>query len=281
MLAVIQIGLLLSFLILTALTLLSWFYEAPIDPPVAIAKRRFGEIVWVKIIRRWIMVIPYIESIESFSVKKFFLRIPMNEILAQDNVSLEISSTLYLEPDPDNLLAYLKSGKEEGINKILGEIAEQEIRQWGKGSPDSPSTWEEAQGCQNNLVEKLHQRLVLRCGGSVDDSRHALKDYGVFLEKVTIGSISPKGDIVRVKELKAKERLENEAEIADFKTQLEIAEAAAIALDIPVKIAFEKTQEYAVLRSTKSGGVYKISIRELAPLLEFLKRGIMPEGGAS
>ena len=179
------------------------------------------------------------------------------------------------------MLAYLKSGKEEGINKILTEIAEQEIRQWAKGSPDSPSTWEEAQGCQNNLVEKLHQRLILRCGGDLSDPRYALKDYGVFLEKVTIGSISPKGDIVRVKELRAKERLENESEKADFNTQLEIAQAAAAVLGIPVEMAFEKTQEYAVLRSTKTGGVYKISIRELAPLLEFLKRSIIPGGGKS
>lgn len=281
MLTMVQVGLLLSFFILSALSLLSLIHEFQIDPPVAIAKRRFGEIVWVKIVRRWIMVIPYIESIESFSVEKFLLKITMAEVLAQDNVSLEISSTLYLEPDPDNLLAYLKSGKEDGVKRILAEIAEQEIRQWAKGSPDSPKTWEEAQGCQNNLVEKLHQRFALRCGGNLDDPRHALKDYGVFLEKVTIGSISPKGDIVRVKELKAKERLENEAEIADFNTQLEIAEAAAKALDIPIKMAFEKTQEYAVLRSTKTGGVYKISIRELDPLIEFLRRGVMPEGGKS
>lgn len=101
------------------------------------------------------------------------------------------------------------------------------------------------------------------------------------MEKVTIGSIIPKGDIVRVKELRAKERLENVAEVADFNTQLEIAQAAAATLGIPIEVAFEKTQEYAVLRSTKSGGVYKISIRELTPLLEFLKRSINLQGGKS
>lgn len=151
----------LSFIMIGSI-IISYIHEPPIDPPMATAKRCFGEIVWVKIIRQWFIVIPNIESVEYFPVQKFLLRVNPREILAQDNVSLEVSFTLHLEPDPDNLLTYLQSGKEEGIKKILAEVSEQEIRQWAKGSPDSPNTWEDAQGCQGDLVEKLHRRLVLK-----------------------------------------------------------------------------------------------------------------------
>ena len=85
----------LSFLI-TGSVIFSWIHEPEIDPPMATTKRRFGEIIWVKIIRRWFIVIPKIESVKYFPVQKFLLKVNQSEILAQDNVSLEISSTLYL-----------------------------------------------------------------------------------------------------------------------------------------------------------------------------------------
>jgi regulator of protease activity HflC (stomatin/prohibitin superfamily) len=268
-------------LILLSSLVMSWVYQPTIDPPVAVVLRRFGKIAWVKVLRRWIVVLPVIEEIETFSVDLHILTVTPDEVIAPDNVGLEISVTLYLKADENNLEAYWKSGKMDGVSKILSGITEQEIRQWARDPNNPPRTWEEAQSSQNDLVKKLHDDLVREGGGDPTDANnpHALKNYGVLLEKATIGAIKPKGPIAEAKDLAAKEELERVAELKEIKTKVEIAKIAAEELKISRKEAFKLTQDYEILRAAKAGGVYKVTLGDLPKVLSFLSGKLGGTGG--
>ncbi len=271
----------IAVLILLGASVMSWVYQPTIDPPVAVVLRRFGKIAWVRVLRRWVVVIPVIEEIETFPVDRFTLTVNPDEVITPDKVGLDMSATLYLVPDEKNLEAYWKSGKKQGIEVILKGIAEQEIRQWARDPENPPRTWEEAQSSQNDLVKKLHDDLVREGGGDPVDATnpHALKEYGVLLEKVTIGAIKPKGAVAEAMDLEAKEKLERAAELKEIETKLEIAEIAAKKMGISREKAFELTQKYEILRAAKTGGIYKVDIGDLPKVLSFLSGKIGGTGG--
>lgn len=271
---------LLAIAIFFISVILSWVYEPPIDPPVAVVKRRFGRIAWVRVQKGWIVVLPWIEIVETFPVDRITITVAPDEVITPDNVGLEVSITLYGSPDPDNLEAYWKSGKKEGINKILTSIAEQEIRQWARDPNSPPYTWEEAQSSQNGLVKKLHDDLIKEGGGEPEDPRNALKNYGFLLDKVTIGPIKLKGEAAKAKELEAKEVLERRAEVAETETELQIAKTVADGLRISRERAFKLMQDYKMIRAGH-GNVYKLNFGDTAEVIDFGKKLLGAIGGAA
>ncbi|MDO8430035.1 MAG: SPFH domain-containing protein [bacterium] len=254
---------------------LSWAYEPPLDPPTAIVKRRFGKIVWVKIAREWIFVIPNIESLETLPIQRSSLKVSPAEVRTPDNVALAMEVTLYLIPDSDNsdnLMNYVKSGKEEGVKKILNDITEQEIRQWASDPGQTPKTWEEARSSQDDLTKRLHDKLIKECDGKPDDGSNKLPSYGMILEKVTIGPIKPIGlAVIEAAELEAKEKLERRGELAETATELEIAKTVSVELNISREKAFKLMKEYKMI-SAGHGQVLKVDFANIPEILSFGKR---------
>lgn len=61
-----------------------------------------------------------------------------------DNVKLVYPVDLDWIPDPQNPRAFVKSGKEEGVNKILNGIGDERFRIWISSLTEGPKTWKDA-----------------------------------------------------------------------------------------------------------------------------------------
>lgn len=248
-----------GILIFIGSNILDWIYEPPMDPPVVVIKRQFGKILWARTARNWVIVIPYVHSIETMELKRFTSDVKPTEVLTPDNVSLGISVTLYFRNDPSEqgILAFMESGKTDGVKKIVSEIAEQEIRQWARNPNEPPHTWQEAQSSQDGLTKKLHDKIISQCNGLVDDKDGKLPKFGVFLEQVTIGPISPLDENLRKeKELVAREELQKKAELADTITKLEMAQLIAKKCHISNESALKFIMDNELIKAGH-GGVYR------------------------
>lgn len=239
--------------------ILNCCYEPPIDPPVVVIKRRLGKIISTAVARDWVLVIPYLHTVETMELKRFTAEVKPAEVLTPDNVSLSISVTLFFRPDPSEqgILAFMESGKIDGAKKIISEIAEQEIRQWARNPNEPPKTWQEAQSSQDDLTTKLRNKILSQCGGEVSDGKGLLSKFGVFLEQVTIGPISPLDEnLKKEKELSAREELQKKAELADTNTKLEMAELIAKKCNISREKAFKFILDNELIKAGH-GGVYR------------------------
>lgn len=242
--------------------ILNLFYEPPMDPPVVVIKRQFGKILWTRNTRNWVFVIPYVHSIETMELKRFTADVKPTEVLTPDNVSLGISVTLYFRNDPSEkgILAFMETGKIDGVKKIVSEIAEQEIRQWARNPNEPPRTWQEAQSSQDALTKKLHDKIIGQCDGLIDDKNGNLPKFGVFLEQVTIGPISPLDENLRKeKELVAREELQKKAELADTSTKLEMAELIAKKCGTTRETALKFIMDNELIKAGH-GGVYRVDV---------------------
>lgn len=278
-------------LVVVASLVSDWIYEPPLDPPVAVIRRRFGEINQVITQKGWVLVLPYIDTVEIHELTRFEVEVKPSEVLTPDNVSLSISVTLYLKHDEteEGILAMMKSGNVAGVKKILNDISEQEIRQWAR-SDEKPQTWQEAQSSQDGLVAKLKNKIIIQCGGAADDASGHLPKYGVFLDQVTVGEIFPLDENIRKeKELEAAGRLHEAAELAKVKlqkessmvkinTELEVAELVAEKMHISKKEAFETLRKFDSINAGH-GSVHQINLGDLLPMVkaligEFRKGGV-------
>lgn len=249
-----------GILIFIGSNILDWIYEPSVDPPVVVIKRQLGKILWARNTRDWVLVIPYIHSIETMELKRFTSDVKPTEVLTPDNVSLSISVTLYFRNDPSEqgILAFMESGKTDGVKKIVSEIAEQEIRQWARNPNEPPHTWQEAQSSQDGLTKKLHDKIISQCNGLIDDKDGKLPKFGVFLEQVTIGPISPLDENLRKeKELVAREELQKKAELADTSTKLEMAQLIAKKCHISNESALKFIMDNELIKAGH-GGVYRL-----------------------
>lgn len=272
----IVVGLALS--VAAVFCVMSLVYEVPINPPVAVIVRRFGKIAKVVFGGKWLIILPYIESAEKVDITQFMMEIKNLTVTTPDNVSSTMQIAIRVRPVPDAeaLTKYFLAGGEKGVRASLAEIAEQETRQWARNDNEEPKDWQQLQSSQDKLVKKLRGKFAEACGAADTEDRAGaihLREFGIFLEGITVGEIVVEESIRNEKTKGAQEKIQRDAELSDTRTQLARAELLA-GTKPSVQAAFQQLAENEVLRQGK-GGVYRVGLsdlRELKPLLALLKK---------
>ena len=282
-----MITIIMSFLALGGVVRLasvffSWIYEPQINPPVAVIKRQFGEIKKVEIGGRWLVVIPYFHTIEELPVTRFEASVKDLKVTTPDNISSILKViAVYLRPVPseDSIKKLLESGGIKGVSETIANIAEQETRQWCGTTGQKPETWQELRSSQDKLVDDLKNKLILACGGEAPQNENnspliKLNTYGVYLDNVTVGEIVLADKAIEeAKSLKGKEELERAGELAETETELTVAEIVSERLSISKKEAFDKMQNYKLIRSGH-GGTYQLNLSDLSEIIKFAKKSV-------
>lgn len=83
-------------------------------------------------------------------------------VITPDRASSRVSFSVTYEPVSENgdiLLHYVKSGKREGVQNILSDIARGRIREWAASSSEGPDDWLGARESGDEAVAVLLRRL--------------------------------------------------------------------------------------------------------------------------
>lgn len=212
----------------------SFLRQIPFDPPnvgIEVIKGKRQE----KILSEgWYLMLPWWDAYTArlVNVQKKSLDIDLKDIrtkIADDSnnvqgqptpkpkaggeVSIKISVTWFpSKDDAKELLAYLNSGGEEGVKKILEDILEEEIRKVGHDF-----SWEEV----SFNTKEIRQRIVKRLTGeelSEDKERDlangipVMADLGIKICRVNVGRVKEQGKLAQAAENKAVEEQERAGE---------------------------------------------------------------------
>ncbi len=193
--------------------------------------------------------------IDEFTVQK--LRTP------DDNTELEapigITFTPGIEGDPASLITYKNKGGEEKVKQTIRRMIDERTRIWANtDEPGSPRTWKEAIKAQADVVAILITKVAnetLAAAGTRDREEQIdrisrangvqpIPSLGITLNRLNVGEITPKGEVAKVAEQKAREDLERDAEVRELETHTQMAQAIVQASGNSV--SFQEALEFAV-----------------------------------
>ena len=138
---------------------------------------------------------------------------PQKKPRAGGEISIKISLTWFpAKDDPKELIAFLNSGGETGVNTILEDIVEEEIREAGHDY-----SWEEISFSTDEVRQRIIQRLT---GQELSQDRErelsnglpVVADLGIKICRVNVGKVKEQGQLARAAEKKAVEEQERAGE---------------------------------------------------------------------
>lgn len=138
----------------------------------------------------------------------------------------EVKVPVHYTYTPVDLVMYLNSGGESGVENILSDIIAQELRVWGVKSLVNRNSWKDLVRAGNSAVRDLI-RAVTKAGGftpttgQVNDVSNGtatllIPNLGIALNRLNVGEIEPTGEVAKAAEKAAKERSEREAEVVEL-----------------------------------------------------------------
>lgn len=77
-----------------------------------------------------------------------------------DTIRLNTEVNLDFQFDKDNPIAFLESGGEAGVEKILSEIISERVREWSTSKVEGPQTWQEAREARGEAVAVLFKAIL-------------------------------------------------------------------------------------------------------------------------
>lgn len=173
-------------------------------------------------------------------------------------------------PDEKNLINYINSGGEKGVQDIMRDMLAEDVRQMGR-----EKTWEEMTFATYDLAVRLILKLVGKEGvGEEKDQKPELKTYytltseekkdpkkmlpilekllssgvtdehklGVKFLRLNVKSVEPEGELKKDAEKVAREEQQRKAELYEADTTVEIAKKYKEQLSISSEDAFHGTQ---------------------------------------
>lgn len=176
----------------------------------------------------WYGAIPIKVAKVDIDLKPLKIRTPD---MAESEVRLDYTFT----PDPDHLVEYIESGKEQGVEKIIdGPLAER-LRQWASSPTEGPHDWKALISAHDQatliLLREIGGLNPLPADATEEQRRERdamlervrkgngalpLPTLGIVLNRLNMAEIHPLGKLAEAAELAAKERSEQEGEIVEL-----------------------------------------------------------------
>ena len=146
------------------------------DPPSIAVVTKFGNRLWkigiddkgnkilVPVIKkegwRLFWFYPYLYGFIEIDVSKKNPDFKSQKVMTPDKVEIEIPLSITYVPDSDNIINFLNSGKESGVEDILQDIVQQKLREWAIATEEGPQTWEEAMAAKDDAIWLLSKAIL-------------------------------------------------------------------------------------------------------------------------
>ena len=109
---------------------------------------------------RFFPIYPYWYGYIKVNVAKKNPDFEFQIVMTPDMGSIKIPPSITYIPDPENLIEYLNSGGEEGVDDILGDIVSQKLREWAIAEEEGPQTWEEVMKARDEAILLLAKAIL-------------------------------------------------------------------------------------------------------------------------
>lgn len=176
--------------------------------------------------------------------------LPPQVVRTRDLAELEISVSLTWSPKEDYAIEYLNHGGEIGVKDILADMVRERLREWAVAKD-----WEDAlraryeatamlvktvAGLPMSTTKEAQEEMIKKVeqGNGVQP----IPQLGITLNRLNIGEIKPRGELVRAAELLVKEQREREGEKFEISHVLDLIQQLKQTLDISTEQALEIAQ---------------------------------------
>lgn len=168
--------------------------------------------------------------------------------------------------DADYLNQYIDTGEKEGVENIIQDIINQNLREWAI-SRESGRTWKDTIENRGDAAKNLVERIVKMCDLIEEDNvsaemhtnvlngraRIPIYSLGITLLRLNLGEMEPTGELVKAAELEAVEMRQRDAEKVELKhvrrRALEIKSSLGISMKEAIDIV--QTERSKVSREVK------------------------------
>ncbi len=154
------------FVALTAWLIRNGLKNIPAQPPHKAILMFFGRRLKIVLGEGWnfFPLYPFVFSFALVKVEKVNYDLEPQQVRTPDRAVISISASVTWTPGvedrPESYIAYLNSGGEEGVRKIIHDVIEDRTKTWAGSNKEGPSTWMEAQAMKDDAHEVLVKSLV-------------------------------------------------------------------------------------------------------------------------
>lgn len=169
---------------------------------------------------------PWLYGLVPVNVERNNLDFEPENVRTPDTAELKVPISVTYTPTSGNLLAFLNTGAEAGVENILRDIAGEAIREWASSADHGPKTWREAYGAHAEALPVVVNALV----GRAVDARLSANELarmrggngalesvalGITLNRVNITQIQVLGELAKAAEQQAVEKAQRAGEIIE------------------------------------------------------------------
>lgn len=199
----------------------------PADPPHRGVLTFFGQRQNIILEEGWrfLPLFPWVYGVILVNVVRKNLDLAPESVRTPDLA--ELSVPVSVTYTPSNLVAYLNSGGESGVNNILDDVVGEVIREWAITEQYGPQTWEAALQARGEALQIVINTLAGReIGTPIDPQEIALmragngtlvsQALGITINRVNVGEMRVLGALAEAAEKAAKEDRERVAETVEL-----------------------------------------------------------------
>ena len=169
---------------------------------------------------------PWLYGLVLVNVERKNLDFEPENVRTPDTAELKVPISVTYTPTSRNLLAFLNTGAEAGVENILRDIAGEAIREWASSADHGPKTWREAYGAHAEALPVVVNALVGRAVATslntdelarMRSGNGALESValGITLNRVNITQIQVLGKLAEAAEQQAIEEAQRAGEIVE------------------------------------------------------------------
>ena len=138
----------------------------PANPPQKAVLMFLGKRQNVVLDEGWnfVPLYPLVFSFVLVKVGKVNYDLPPQKVRTPDRAVISVSESITwiagIKDRPESFIAYLNSGGEEGVKKIIHDVIEDRTKTWAGSNKEGPSTWMEAQTVKDDAHEVLVKSIL-------------------------------------------------------------------------------------------------------------------------
>lgn len=146
---------------------------------------------------------PWLYGLVLVNVERKNLDFKPENVRTPDTAELKVPISVTYTPTSTNLLAFLNTGAEAGVENILLDIAGEAIREWASAADHGPKTWREAYGAHAEALPVVVNALVGRAVDTPLDATELARMRGGngALESVALGITLNRVNITQIQVL--------------------------------------------------------------------------------
>jgi len=211
--------------------------KVPAQPYTMAMRTFFGRPYLVYLRPGWHFFLgyPFIFGMIQFKAEKTNVNREPQDVIAPDAAAM--NTEVQYTYTPEDLFVFLHSGGHDGVQEILNDIVEQELRQWAidpkkhkkRGQKLDDVGWLDVARAPDRAISQLAEAICARKGREVltEDQKQNLRngsasiplaDLGIRLNRLNMGEMRPSdSDLAKDASKRARETLQREAETVEIK----------------------------------------------------------------